>query len=326
MRRHTLVRRGATITAAMMVAGLAGCGDETDAAPPPAYDAGVVFAVGTTVHLESGASVEVDDEVIWSVELTSVGPLVAHGRPDGEGDGSQRYSLVSEDGGLRRLGIDLDNTVGSSVEPDSPHLAYPAHGPDGFEVVVHDVARDREVARVAVPQVEPEPYLLWLDGDTVYVPNESGSTMAVRWRTGEVTEAGTPPGGYGVWGDVRGGRASWNGIRRSITLHDVDTGAVALRASARGGSSFDLSPTGRYAALVKERGPSFEVYDVATREHVSLPGGYARYGWTADDRLFRVRAGRLTICTPTDGECTSSPLDVSPSRHESVVPGGREAW
>jgi hypothetical protein len=207
MRRRTLVRWGAAISAAAMVAGLGGCGDETDAGPAPAYDPGVVFAVGTTVHLESGESADVDDELIWSVELTSVGPLVAHGRPDGEGGGSQRYSLITEDGSVRRLGIDLDDTVGSSVEPDSPHLAYPAHGPDGFEVVVHDVARDREVARVAVPQVEPEPYLLWLDRDTVYVSNEAGATMAVHWRTGEVTETGTPPGGYGVWGDTRSGFA-----------------------------------------------------------------------------------------------------------------------
>lgn len=326
MRRDALVRRGATIAAAMMVTGLAGCGDETDAAPPPAYDAGVVFAIGTTVHLESGESVEVDDEAIWSVELTSVGPLVAHGRPDGEGGGSQRYSLITEDGGLRRLGIDLDNTVGSSVEPDSPHLAYPAHGPDGFEVVVHDVARDREVARVAVPQVEPEPYLLWLDGDTVYVPNEAGSTMAVRWRTGEVTEAGTPPGGSGVWGDVRGGFASYGGTGRSVTLHDTGTGAVTLRARAHGAASFDLSPTGRFAAVAEEGGRSFDAYDVATHERVSLTGDYSRYGWTADDRLFRVRKDRLTVCSPTDGECTSSRLDVSWPRHESVVPGGRESW
>jgi hypothetical protein len=306
-----------------MVAGLAGCGDETAAGPPPAYDAGVVFAIGTTVHLESGESVEVDDELIWSVELTSVGPLVAHGRPDGEGGGSQRYSLVAEDGSVRRLGIDLDNTVGSSVEPDSAHLAYPAHGPHGFQVVVHDVARDREIARVAVPQVEPEPYLLWLDGDTVYVPNEAGSTMAVRWRTGEVTETGTPPGGNGVWSDVRGGLASYRGTD-SITLHDIATGAEAL--SVRGAASFDLSPTGRYAAEANEGGRSFDVYDVATHEQVSLPGDYSRYGWTADDRLFRIRGDRLTICSPADGECTSSPLDVSLPRHESVVPGGRESW
>lgn len=324
MRRHTLVRRVAAISAAMVAAGLSGCGEQADAGAATAYDAGVVFAVGTTVHLESGASVEVGDEAVWSVELTSVGPLVAHGTPNGEGGGSQRYSLVAEDGSVRQLGIDLDNTVGSSVEPDSPRLAYPAHGPDGFEVVVHDVARDREIARVAVPQVEPEPYLLWLDGDTVYVPNESGSTMAVRWRTGEVTETGTPPGGYGVWGDVRGGLASYHGTpRRSITLHDIDTGAEALRV--RGAASFDLSPTGRYA-VAEEGGRSFDVYDVATHAQVSLPGDYSRYGWTADDRLFRVRKDQLTICSPADGECTSTPLDVSVPRHESVVPGGRESW
>jgi hypothetical protein len=73
---------------------------------------------------------------------------------------------------------------------------------------------------------------------------------------------------------------------------------------------------------------SANVYDVATGDHVSMPGDPFAWGWTEDGDLFKLGDGTLTTCDSTTGDCTTTDADVPSSggvRTEPLCPAGKRA-
>jgi hypothetical protein len=282
-----------------------------DLQPARTPDLGAVFSVGTTVYLDSGERrATIDDGAVKSMYYTSVGILVRHGNnPYSDGGGPQRFSLVRPDGTVSRVDVETEETV-HSTDPDQPYLAY-AEVVDGtVNVVVWDVDTNEEQARVPVPGKFtwggwPAPPVA-LSGDTVYVGFEDVA-RAVDWRTGEITETDTIAPGYP---DVSGGRSLDNG-HNALTVQEVASGDVVLEVEAQDVSA-NLSPDGRYLLVAPYFGPSPpEVYSVDSGQKVALDkAGRVANGWTPDDELFGLDKGKLTVCSPTTGECTTSEVDV----------------
>ncbi len=301
-------------------------GPDTGRDAPSAQDLapGPVFAVGTTVHLDGGKTkATVDDTAIKSLYYTSAGVLVRHGNnPSSDGGGPMRFSLVRDDGSVHPLDVTFEETV-PSTDPTQPYLAY-AQVTDGtVEVVVLDVTKDTEVARVPVPGSFswgswPAPPVA-LDGDHVYVGTDD-VLRVVDWRTGNVEETTTISAGYP---EIQGGRSVQTAVKPGapradgydLTVVDVATGEVLLTLPVEGGTEaiLKLSPDGRYAAwsamddMYLPSGP-VEVYDVDTGTHVNLDGSFSYSGWSPSDQLFVIEGQKLTACEPDTGECTVSQL------------------
>ncbi len=184
--------------AAIVVAGVALIGpfgdrggDSTRRVDPASpTDLGAVFSIGTTVYFNSGENqAHVDDVAIKSLYYTSAGVVVRHGdNPYSDGGGPQRFSLVTPDGAVHKLGVTLEETV-TSTDPAQPYLAWAEVVDDTVNVVVLDVSTDEEVARVpvegnfgwggwAAPPVS-------IDGNFVYV-GTNGDSIVVGWREGTV--------------------------------------------------------------------------------------------------------------------------------------------
>ena len=337
-RGHQLRRRR---RAGLVVAGLAalavvGTGaatltpslDERDTVLEPAAVApeqagadasGAVFSIGTTLYLDDGATTtSIDDESVKSIYYTSAGILVRHGdNPYSDGGGPQRFTLVTPEGAAQPLNLATEGTV-HATDPDQPYLAYAEDAGRERSIVVVDVRTETEVARVAVPQARADFAPVALDGDRVFLGDDS-RTLMIDWRTGAVS----------VSGDLRGypavadGRAVV-GFGADMSVIEVATGATLLTTSV-GPEAYGyltLSPTGRYAVLHREersgtvRPDSIEVFDISTGASVMLAGPGDTWSWTTDDQLFGLDDdGLLTRCSAASGQCTSAQLDLT------VLPG-----
>ena len=332
LRRGRGVRRRRKVVAAtaalalVVVAGgtalglgaLAGGDGGGDAVIDPAAPSGTgpVFSLGDTVYLDGGQVVAtIDDIAVKSMYYTSAGLLVRHGdNPYSDGGGPQRFSLVRPDGTVEPIGVTTEETV-PGTDASEPYLAY-AEVTDGeAEVVVRDLRDDTEAARVAIPSADPgggwSGPPVGLSGDTVYAGTGDG-LFAVDWRTGDVQKVEDRD--QGSIPDIHGGRETWS-AEGEATVVDSTTGETLLTVPIDGYGYLDLSPDGRYAELVVEEAdlsddPGFDVYDVASGEHVTIPGASYDYGWTVDGDLFRVGERDVTTCEAGTGACTSSPHGV----------------
>lgn len=332
-RRNRLAVAGGAVAAAIIVGGSAvaftgtggGGGDAADPAGPsaPAVGDNAVFSFGNHVFYDGPGNVAViDDAAVKSLYYTSAGVLVRHGNnPYSDGGGPQRFSLVTPDGDVRRLGLVTEETV-HATDSAQPYVAYGEAVDGELQVVVYDVEADAEAARVDVAPTSDGWFPVAIDGSTVYVQNgyDSG-VFAVDWEDGTVTESDLDT----LW-EVGGGRMATEGDGGAASIIDLATGEDVLTADGPG--YFDLSPDGRYAQLVEEDvfdaepGGGVTVYDVETGDSVSLEGDAFGWGWTADGDLFRVGKDTVTTCDPATGECTDAPYD-QPARSEAG--GGPEA-
>jgi hypothetical protein len=305
-RRNRLVTGAAGVAAAVVVGSgviaLTG-GSDNNAAPDPAgspVGTNPVFSYGNEVFYDGpGHRTAIDDAAVKSLFYTSTGVLVRHGDNSwSDGGGPQRFSLITPGGDVQPLRLVNEETVHAS-DPDQPYVVYGEAVDGELHVVVYDVATDTEEARVSVGRTRETWFPVALDGDTAYVQDRSrDETYAVDWRAGTAE----PSDVASTW-EVAGGRAATEADGRPAVV-DVAESDVLL--TTEGPGYFDLSPDGRYAQLVDEEGggPTFEVYDVATGEPVTLEGNPFEWGWTADGDMFKVDDNRVTTCDSATGECT----------------------
>jgi hypothetical protein len=319
-RRRRLFTGAATVAALTVVGGTAlgvGAlgGDDAKTDPATASVTGAVFSIGTTVYFDDGAQrAEIDDLAIKSLYYTSAGILVRHGENNwSDGGGPQRFSLVRPDGSVDPIDVVTEETV-HSTDPTQPYLAYAEETDAGIEVVVRDLRDDTDAARVPIEGPFPAdawmPPAVSITGDQVYV-GTSPTAYVVDWRSGDVT--GTDAIDPGTMPNIFGGRVVSRTGGES-TVVDVATGEVLLSVAAGRGGYFELSPDGRYAMIPAPgngSGPrgglsQFDVYDVDTGEHVTVPGQSYDYGWTAEDDVFTVTKSEVITCSPSSGECKTT--------------------
>jgi len=299
-------------------------GGATDAVDPAApSDANPVFSLGTTVYLEGGREeAQIDDAAIKSLFYTSAGVLVRHGEnQDSDGGGPQRFSLVRDDGTVSPIGLVTEETV-PGTDPEQPFLAYasPAGG-SGFELTVHDLRTDDEVASIMLPRGARSSGGGWnappvaLDGDQVWV-GSAPQPYLVNWRTGSVTPTDAIDPGIP---EVTSGLAV-SAEEDEATVVDLASGEELLSApqvnDADTDSWADLSPDGRYLMVAvedmrtRDGAESFEVYSVETGEAVTVDHPPYDVGWTGGGDLFFLTETDLTTCEATTGECTTRPHGI----------------
>lgn len=280
-------------------------------------DTGATFSVGTTLWYDDATrTAPIPDAAVKSLYYTSAGVLVRHGDNNySDGGGEQRFSLVLPSGEVRAVSV-VTEEVAHTTDAARPYLAW-TDAIDGVAtLVVHDVAADEEVARVALPDVDPDAFL-WttLAGDTAYLLADGEPAAAVSWETGEVH-----PLDLAV-SETGGSRALVDG-----SVVDLDSGETVYQA--RRSASLDLSPDGRYV-LVQSGGwrrPSYDVVDLdapGTPVHLDQPA-YG-YSWTAGNELMSVAVDAVATCDPESGACTDVPADLGVSDREfqeTVRPGG----
>lgn len=287
------------------------------------------FATGSTVHLTGAGPIDSVDvgEPVKVLYYTSAGLLVRSGdTPWTDDPGPSRYSLVTPDGSLRVLDLELGDRV-PATDPDQPVVAYAEAAGDGaWDVVVRDVARDEEVSRTTVdgdfgwggweaPPVE-------LDGDLVYVGLDDRPAV-VDWRAGRVVETPDGMAGSSV-PSVAGGLTVRSG-RGTVDVVDVATGDVVFSTPDRGYPYIDLSPDGRFAKVVvqdESEGDGFDVVDLGSGEVTRIDRAPWDLGWTPAGNLVSVDldTGELTTCTVDGDACTTDPIS-GPTRGELKLAG-----
>ncbi|NYJ00607.1 hypothetical protein HNR19_001305 [Nocardioides thalensis] len=317
-RRRRVVAGAAAVAAAAVVGGAAvlglGGGSDTDldTAGMPEPMVGPVFTVGTTLYYGDALdTAEIDDKAVKSIFYTSAGVVVRHGdNSASDGGGPQRFSLVQEDGRVTRLDLVTEDTV-HATDSDQPYVAYGENVDGTLEVVLYDVAADREAARVDVGPTSEGWFPVSLDGDTIFVMNGyEGAVKVVDWRTGDVSASEVLSS---VW-EAHGGYLGDHEDDVPV-VRDGRTGEVVLRGPA-GGGYFEVSPDGRYAGLVDEEAemdgeqPGYVVYDIATGSSVTIDGMAFDFGWTPDSDLFKVEDDLVTTCDTATGSCTETEVDL----------------
>jgi hypothetical protein len=334
LRRRNRIAAGACgAAAAVIIAGSVAAlsGGSNQAAPDPAAPTvsdNAVFAYGDQVAYDGpGSWTRVQDIAVKSLYYTSAGVLVRHGENDwSDGGGPQRFSLVTPDGAVDRLGLVTEETV-HATDPEQPYVVYGEAVDGELQVVVYDVTADAEAARVTVAPTKDSWFPVAIDGDTVYVQNGYDSSIfAVDWRSGTAERSDLS----GVW-EVAGGHAGVE-VRGQPSVVDISTGDTLVSVDSDG--YFDLSPDGRYAQLVieDEEGPGgFEVYDVESGASVSFEGNPFDWGWTADGDLFTVEKATVRTCDAATGEChvetynrpdVPNPGPVTSTMSDPVCPAG----
>lgn len=324
-RRRVAQVAGGSVLAAVLVVGAVIATTSFDGGPESEGGRGIdpataayldhgAFATGTTVHLGDGGAVDVGEKV-KVIYYTSAGLLVRSGStPWTDDPGPSHYSLVTPDGTLSRLDIDLGDRV-PATDPDQQVMAYAdAAGPgsDSWDIVVRDVVTDRELSRTTVegaftwggweaPPVE-------LDGDVVYVGLDD-ETPAVDWRTGEITstslDTSTVP-------SVAGGHVV-RSTKRTVDVVDLTTGQRIYSTPNDGYPYVDLSPDGRFAKVVQQdesEGDGFDVVDLSTGDVTTIHQAPWDFGWSPSGSLVSVdlKAGELTTCSAASGACSTSPV------------------
>ena len=332
IRRRNRIAAGACGAVAAVIIGgsvvaLSGGGSDRAAPDPaaPGVSGNAVFSYGNQVFYDGpGHEAQVDDKSVKSLFYTSAGVLVRHGNnPYSDGGGPQRFSLITPEGDVQRLGLETEETVHAS-DVDQPYVAYGEAVDGELQVVVYDVSTDAEAARVTVGPTTDSWFPVAIDGDTVYVQNGyDNGIFAVDWAAGTATETGVDA----VW-DVAGGRYATSIDSRGAIV-DAASNDVILTTD-RG--YFDLSPDGRYAQVVNEEEESMpgsevelEVYDVGAGSSVTITGPAYDWGWTADGDLFHVGKDEILTCDSATGECRAEsyemPADIG--KQPELKLGGR---
>ncbi len=319
-RRRRLVTAAAAGATAAVVAGVAaltwGGGPTTAPDAADATTSDPVFSAGSTLFYGDGAkTAEIDDKAVKSIFYTSAGVLVRHGEnPWSDGGGPQRFSLVTSDGAVHRLGLVTEETV-HATDPDQPHVVY-AEAVDGMlEVVVYDVIDDAEAARVEVARTKESWFWLTVDGDRVYVQagadeETPATSYEVDWKAGRVVDSGP-----GILTTVAGGHTiAEDG--KSPTAIDIATGATLFEFPE--GAWATLSPDGSYAKYSVEDQQTFEsgpthVVDLTTGDSVEV--GEGDWGWTPTGDVFKVGDDEVTTCSSQTGDCGTTAVDLPKLEH-----------
>ncbi|RHW27993.1 hypothetical protein D0Z08_06860 [Nocardioides immobilis] len=299
----------AVIVGGSVVAFAGGDGDRT--APDPAtlpVGNNAVFSYGNQVFYDGPTHrAEIQDNAVKSLYYTSAGVLVRHGdNAASDGGGPQRFSLVTPDGSVQRLGLETEGAVHAS-DVDQPYVTYGEAVDGELQVVVYDVVADAEEARVTVGPTTENFFPVSIDDDTVYVETMSADEVfEVSWSTGTVE----PSDSASAW-NVNNGRVATE-VDGQPAVVDAASGEVLLTTDGSG--YFNLSPDGRYAEHVDEEEESeagseveMEVYDVASGEAVTFAGPSWEWGWTPGGGLFRVGKNEVETCDSATGECTTEP-------------------
>lgn len=323
MRRR---RRATTAVAALAVVAVVGSGAAVtvDAlrhdgrAVDPAgttadFGSSGAFAMGSDVHI--GGHVLDMGEPVKAVYYTSAGAVVRSGdHAPTDSAGRSHFTLVTPDGTSTAVHVSMGDRV-AGFEPDSTHLAYAAVNGDRWDVVVHDVVSDRELARVTIDGSftwggwEAPPVAI--DGDVVWVHLDDGWTE-VDWRTGDVR---TVPG-TGAVSEVANGVYATRDAHDVWTARSTDDGKAIGTVPLRKGWYAFFSPDGRYLRAfdnmgVGEGGPTANVYDVRTGERRDIAGELDDIGWTPDGHTLQVTGHTLSTCAPMGGDCTTYAFEGS---------------
>lgn len=284
--------------------------------PTSVVDTGATFTLGTTLWYDDGSrQVTIPDKAVKSLYYTSAGVLVRHGDNDwSDGGGPQRFSLVTPDGEVRRLGL-VTEEVAHTTDPTQPVVAWGQIDDAGtVELVVHDVSTDREVARVPLPEAAGGDYVsTQLAGDTAYVQvvqyEGEATFLSVAWRTGKVAETELSIS------DVGGN----HGVENDGSVVDLASGATVYRPVERR-ASLDLSPDGRYVLVSRSGrgGTTTAVVDLRAKTGERELAGLDRYTWTAGGEAFNVAADWITTCDPATGRCEGVRPNHGVNRRELV--------
>jgi hypothetical protein len=311
-RRTRIVVAAAAAAAAVVVGGtvvaLTG-GDSQQAAPDPAaaLSDDAVFSYGNRVFYDGPRhQAEIQDDAVKSLYYTSAGVLVRHGdNANSDGGGPQRFSLVTPDGTVARLGLETEETV-HATDADQPYVVYGEAVDGELQVVVYDVVADDEAARVTVGPTREHWFPVSIDGDMVYVENRSADEIYdIDWKAGTAEPSDTPS----AWSVTNGRVAAEVGGQPAVV--DVATGDVIFTVDEPG--YFNLSPDGRYAELFNEEESmsgdeaEFKVYDVAAGSSVTYTGPAYDWGWTAGGDRFHVGKNEVRTCDSETGRCTTEP-------------------
>jgi hypothetical protein len=273
------------------------------------------FAVGTEIYFgDFPRGVDIDDKAVRGLYYTSAGVLVQHGKNYAM-DGSSRdeYSLVGTDGSVKGLNLALGD-VSPSTDAKQPYLAYAREAGKDWEVVVLDLRDGKPVAVLPVAGSfssggwDAPPVAL--SGDLVYVALDD-ETVALNWRTGDVTGTDLPSSRYP---DINAGRylqvdndTSGDTLNASVQVLDAGTGEVLLDLPDVGDRFASLSPDGTHVLvfpylIIDEDGQirpmdGAVLYDVDSGRGVDLPkSSRGGYGWTPDGSVISVDDGRLVEC------------------------------
>lgn len=267
------------------------------------------YAVGE--QLVVGANRFEWHEPIKALHYTAAGVVIQSGENPDRGIGGSRYALVTPTGEWSTIDVALDDQI-AGFETGSTHLAWAE--PDGaaYELVVHDVVSDEEVARTRVEIGQG--YGGWrappvaIHGDVVWVHGERGWT---QWNWGsDVVE--WIPGTESTYEVAGGVYADWRDRERWVIRAVADSSAVRELDLRPGWYGF-FSPDGRYVRAfpneVRGTGPvDFEFFSVATGEAWQLEDvvdshDRVELGWTPDGHVLRVLDDTLAVCEPDTGAC-----------------------
>jgi hypothetical protein len=278
-----------------------------------AYASDGAFAVGRDLYL--GEEHFRWDEPIKAIYYTSAGVVVRSGdTPITDADGPSNYELVTPTGERSEIDVRMGDRV-AGFEPDSTRLAYaaPTGDPRRWEVVVHDVVTDRELARVTVDGRftwggwEAPPVAI--DGDLVWA-HFDGEWTQVDWRTGEVLpvpdSADTSEVANGRYAVERG---------RVWEVRSMSDGATVGQVTLRKGWYAFFSPDGRFMRSFPNREESTDgilamVHEVGTDTSRELPGVAYDLGWTPDGHLLVLHGDTVSICEVTSDACEERTYDL----------------
>jgi hypothetical protein len=241
------------------------------------------------------------DEDITAMYYTSEGVVV---RSNGE------YSMIRADGETSAISIDIPDRI-PGFEPDSTRFAYALESGSALEIVVHDAATDKELARVAVPKSATwggwEAPSVAIDGGVVWMHLDSGWVEA-DWHTGKYRQV---PGTRRTHELANGRYAVQSGDTWSI--RDMADSSVVGTVDLRRGWYAFFSPDGRFLRsfpnmTVPEKW-SPEIHDPAAGTKVVLDDPGDDFGWTPEGDLLVVGEDQLRVCSATSGKCRTRAFD-----------------
>lgn len=269
---------------------------------------------------------------VSSLSYSSEGLVAAHENEEA----FMAYSLVAPDGSVSETAIDpVTDGAGSASAPDEPYLVVVRMLQGKVTVVVHDLAADREVARITVAdsaypgekyhqfQVSysaGRAYLRELGGDT----GTNGPWYVVDWRSGDVRQA--PELADAI--SVEGGRAV-------LAPGGDDTAPRQIVDLASGDSVLDmprrsvpvdvrLAPDGRHALVMTwlGRGIDVEMHDLATGERHRLPELSSPAWSEGSDIAFQIDHDGTLVSCDLSGQCDRTKIDLPNARSIAVeLPG-----